>query len=207
MHEIFLQLTEPDARAAAAPAAAGAVHACTRDDRRRSNARRASPRRPAGAHHRQVECADRSRRSIEALYRASRRRRGDRPDRARRLRAAPGRSGHLGEHPRALDRRPLPRTLARVLVRQRRRAEMSTAPAPTGWSATVPARRGGLPGGIARAAGARRCEICNCHRRRHPGLGAARRTACTARVAGAAHICAQNRCWPPTTTASRCSDG
>ena len=36
--------------------------------------------------------------TIEALYRASRRRREDRPDRARRLRAAPGRAGGLGEH-------------------------------------------------------------------------------------------------------------
>ena len=44
-------------------------------------------------------------------------RREDRPDRARRLRAAARRAGRVGQHPRALDRRPLPRAHPRLLVR------------------------------------------------------------------------------------------
>ena len=62
--------------------------------------------------------------------------REDRPHRARHVRAAAGRRGTVREHPRALDRRALPRALARVLV------QATTAPTtcgcrpPTGWTAT-----------------------------------------------------------------------
>ena len=62
-------------------------------------------------------------------------RRRDRSHRARRVRAAAGRPGAVGEHPRALDRRPLPRALARLLLRERRRGDVYL-PAPTGWTAT-----------------------------------------------------------------------
>ena len=58
---------------------------------------------------------------IEELYAASQRRRADRPDRARRLRAAAGRRRPVGEHPRALRGRALPRAHAHLLLPERRR--------------------------------------------------------------------------------------
>ena len=54
---------------------------------------------------------------------------------ARRVRAAPGRAQALGEHPRALDRRALPRAHARLPLRQRRRTSRSGCRARTGWTA------------------------------------------------------------------------
>ncbi len=48
----------------------------------------------------------------------------------------PGVAGAVGEHPRALDRRALPRALARVLVQERRRRGRVALVAPTGWTAT-----------------------------------------------------------------------
>ena len=57
---------------------------------------------------------------IDALYDASAGGDRDRPDRARHLLPAAGRRRAFGAHPRALDRRPLPRALAHLPVRQRR---------------------------------------------------------------------------------------
>ncbi len=60
-------------------------------------------------------------RMIDALYEASPGGRRDRPDRPRHLLPAPGGPGPVREHPRALDRRPVPRALADLPVRRARR--------------------------------------------------------------------------------------
>ena len=89
---------QPDAHAAAAPAAAVAVHparGAAGDDRARERAR---ARRQAGAHHRQAQCAGRAADHRGAVPRLARRR-ADRPDRARRVRAAARHRRGLGEHP------------------------------------------------------------------------------------------------------------
>ena len=75
----------------------------------------------------------------------------------------PGRAGRVGQHPRAFDRRPLPRTQPRVLVRQRRRARTCSAPAPTGWSATCcgasrPASRSSIRSWPSACLRTKRCE-------------------------------------------------
>ena len=72
---------------------------------------------------------------IEALVPRLAHRRADRPHHPRPVRAAAGHSRRIRKHPRALDRRPLPRTFARVLLRERRRRASCTSRAPTGWSA------------------------------------------------------------------------
>ena len=61
------------------------------------------------------------RRCIQALYRASQAGVRGRAQRARHLLPAPGRARGVGEHPRALGRRALPRALAHLRVRARRR--------------------------------------------------------------------------------------
>ena len=58
---------------------------------------------------------------IQALYEASQAGVQDRPQRARDLLPAARGRGGLGEHPRRLDRRPLPRALARLRLPARRR--------------------------------------------------------------------------------------
>ena len=85
-------------------------------------------------HHRAHERAGRAAGDRGAVRRLARRRAG-RPGRARRLRAAAGRARRFGEHPRALDGRPVPRALARLVLRQRRDAGSVLLAAPTGWSA------------------------------------------------------------------------
>ena len=67
---------------------------------------------------------------VRALYRASRAGRRDRPHRARRLLPEARRRGRQRAHSRALGGRPLPRALARLLVRQRRATTSSTSAAP-----------------------------------------------------------------------------
>ncbi len=57
---------------------------------------------------------------IRALYAASQAGVTDRAHRARRVRVAPGARGPLGEHPRALDRRALPRAQPHLVFPQRR---------------------------------------------------------------------------------------
>ncbi len=57
---------------------------------------------------------------VEELYAASGAGATDRHHRALDVRATPRRRRHLGEHPRSVDRRPLPRAQPRVLVRGRR---------------------------------------------------------------------------------------
>ena len=57
---------------------------------------------------------------IRVLYRASQAGVSHRPDRARHLQPASRHPGRQRQHPRALDRRPLPRALAHLLVPQRR---------------------------------------------------------------------------------------
>ena len=61
-----------------------------------------------------------------ALRRLAGRRAGG-PQRARHLLPAAGRPGRVGEHPRRLDRRPLPRALADLRLRARRRPARSTS--------------------------------------------------------------------------------
>ena len=73
---------------------------------------------------------------IDALYEASQRRRADRPRRARHLLPAAGRAGPVREHPRQVDRRPLPRARPHLLLRRRprpaaSRRPRSTSPRPT----------------------------------------------------------------------------
>ena len=58
---------------------------------------------------------------IDALYEASQAGRGDRPRRPRHLLPAPGRGRPLREHPRQVDRRPLPRARPHLLLRRRPR--------------------------------------------------------------------------------------
>ena len=87
------------------------------EDRARDRAR---PGRPPRAHRRQAQRTERGAGDRGAVSRLAGRR-GDRPDRARRLHPAARPARHLRAHPRALDRGPLPRTQPGVLVRQRRR--------------------------------------------------------------------------------------
>ena len=120
-NEVFKQLTGLGHVEHAEAPLAVAVHAAQARGRRRSGTKRASrsegkPARIIAKMNALLEPE-----IIEALYAASQAGREDRPDRARRVRAAAGRRGPVGEHPRALDRRPLPRALARVLLPERRR--------------------------------------------------------------------------------------
>ena len=74
------------------------------------------------------------------------RRRADRPHHPRTVRAAAGNSRGFREHPRAFDRRPVSRTLARVLLRQRRRQRAVPRERRLDGAQFLPARRDRLPG-------------------------------------------------------------
>ena len=102
--------------------AAVTVHAASvgaRPDCARSGA---GVERPSRARDGEDECADRSTSDSGAVSRIASRRE-DRPDRPRHVCAASRRARHLRQHSGAFDRGPLPRTLARLLLRKRRRAE------------------------------------------------------------------------------------
>ena len=92
---------------------------------RRDRGDRAHDRRPrgrqAGADPHEDELARRSRVHPGALPRVAGGRAG-RDQHPRHLLPQAGRAGRVGEHPRRLDRRPLPRALADLLLRARRRA-------------------------------------------------------------------------------------
>jgi len=83
----------------------------------------ARERRPPGARHRQEQCDHRSRDRARDVSRVACGRR-DRSHRARRLLSEARRARRERPHPRPLGGRTLSRTLARLLVRQRRRDEL-----------------------------------------------------------------------------------
>ena len=135
VHEIFLQLTSLTRtsklrRLLQSPFNLHEVGAG--DDRARERPR---ARRQARAHHRQAQRAGGTADHRDAVPRLAQRR-AHRSDRARRVCAASRHPGRVRQHHGALDRRPLPRALARLLVRERRRSASCIWRAPTGWSAT-----------------------------------------------------------------------
>ena len=88
---------------------------------------------------------DRSGHDPDALSRVAGRR-ADRPDRARRLLPAAGHPRRQRDDHGALDRRPVPRALAHLLLRERRRARgLHRQRRPDGAQPRSP-RRGALPG-------------------------------------------------------------
>ena len=189
VHEIFLQLTSLTQTPRLRLPAAVAVHAARGDCSRRSIARPTHARGgPAGAHHRQDERAGRAADHRGAVPRLARRR-ADRPDRARHLRAAAGHARRVREHPRALDRRPLPRALARLLLRATAASRRSTA-ASADWMERNFFRRVEIAFPILRSGTARRasCATSRPTWRQHarPGLLARRRPATGALATGAA---------------------
>ena len=109
--------------ATARQAATGAVHAAQADAGAGGPGRRCRGGGLAGAHRRQDQRPDR-RAPDRSPDRCGVRRGEDRSHRARRLHAAPGSGRRHRGHPRALDRRALPRTFAHRLFplgRRRRR--------------------------------------------------------------------------------------
>ena len=101
--------------------------------------------RPAGADHHQEQRRGRPRHDQDPLPRLAGRR-ADRHDRARRVLPAPGHSGHQRSHPGAIDRRPVPRALAHLLLRERRRARgLHRQRRPDGAQPRSP-RRSAVPG-------------------------------------------------------------
>ena len=92
---------------------------------------------------------------IRALYAASADGVSDRPDRARRVRAAPRRARVVREHPRALDPRPLPRAPSGLAVRERRRGRRVARVGRLDGTQPVPAHRGRVSGARSGAQGPR----------------------------------------------------
>ena len=100
----------------------------------RARGRASEPRR-AGPDHRQDELARGSPDRAGALRRLARRR-GDRPHRARRLPAAAGSPRDERDHPRALDRRTIPRARAASSTSPTPAPRSTSSPPPTGCRGT-----------------------------------------------------------------------
>ena len=95
-----------------------------RDRRAHRAGNRARPKRQAGRDLDEGQFAGRSRHHRPAL-RGVARRRADRPRGARHLLPAAGHSGSVGQHPREIDRRPVPGTQPHLLLRRRPRPAAS----------------------------------------------------------------------------------
>ena len=111
--------------------AASRPRTCATGSSRRSSAR--SPRKEAGragADRDEDELARRQALHPGALPRVAGRRAG-RPQHPRHLLPAAGRARRVGEHPRALDRRPLPRALAHLRASSAAASRRSTSARPT----------------------------------------------------------------------------
>ncbi len=119
VNEVFLHITSLARATRAAPPVARAVHDARAAARRDPARGEACARGQARAHRREDERAARGGRDPGAV-RGVAGGRADRSHRSRRLRAAPGVEGALGEHPRALDRRPLPRAQPHLVFSERR---------------------------------------------------------------------------------------
>ena len=130
---------------------------------------------PPGADHHQEQRRRRPRHDQDPLSRLAGRR-ADRHDRARRVLPAPGHSGHQRSHPGAIDRRAVPRALAHLLLRERRRARgVYRQRRPDGAQSRSP-RRSAVPGPRSGdATAAPRCRARGVAERHRPRLDAADR--------------------------------
>ena len=108
---------------------------CATRSSRRSRTRSPRTRTAAGAHRDEDERARRPAHHPRALPRVAGRRPG-RPQRPRHLLPRARARGRLGEHPRRLGRRAVPRALADLRLRARRRRPASTSARPTSCRAT-----------------------------------------------------------------------
>ena len=117
------------------------------------------PRRPPRAHRRQDERAARAQRDRGALPGIAGRRR-NRPHHPRRVHPAARRQGPLGQHPRALHRRPLPRALPHLSLRQRRRRRNLSGLGRLDAPQPLRALRGRLPGPRSAAGPASTTRFC-----------------------------------------------
>ena len=110
---------------------------------------------------------------IRALYAASQAGVRIDSDRARHLLPAPGRPGPVGEHSRALDRRPLPRAQPHRALRGRRRAGALVRERRLDAAQPRRPRRGALPRALRRRAQAARGDPRRLRARRREGSRAA----------------------------------
>ena len=145
LHELFLQLTSPTRVAQMRKVLQSPVHDARGDARAHAARDRPRPRGAAGTHRGEDERADRAADHPGALRSVDGRREG-RSDRARRLLAAARRAGRLRQHHGALDRRPVSRALARLLLRERRRPRGVLRERRLDGAQLLPPDRGRLPG-------------------------------------------------------------
>ena len=127
--------------------------------------------RTPGPHHRQDEFAGGSARDRGAVSRLARRR-ADRSHHPRAVRAAAGNSRRVRKHPRAVDRGPLPRTLACLLFRQRWRRRTVPVERRLDGAQFLPPRGSRLPGARADAPRPHPARSQFLPRRQQPGLDA-----------------------------------
>nr|GEU28454.1 hypothetical protein [Tanacetum cinerariifolium] len=120
-----------------------------------------------------------------AVRAAERRRRQDRPDRARRVHPQAGRAGAVGKHQGTFDHRPLPRTQPYLLLPQRPGARRDAVERGLDEPQPVPPHRGGrpvpAPPGARQARRLQRPAAPDGHARhagRHAGVIAASAAAC-----------------------------